>query len=67
MDLKEIALELAKKHGVAFAEELLTQIAFPLIEKVVKESATPIDDVILAALEPKLKEAIQAKFAELKA
>ncbi len=66
MDFKELAVELAKKHGVAFAEELLTQAAFPLIEQAVKESATPIDDVILAALEPKLKEFIALKFAELK-
>lgn len=49
------ALEVVKKHGKAMAAELVSVVAFPALAKVVKDSATPIDDVLLAALEAPLK------------
>lgn len=49
------AVEVVKKHVKAMASELVSVVAFPALEKVVKESATPIDDVLLAALEAPLK------------
>lgn len=51
MELQEIV----KKHVKALLVELVVEAAFPALEKVVKESATPIDDVVLAALEAPLK------------
>ncbi|HQZ60247.1 MAG TPA: hypothetical protein PLQ39_11270 [Acinetobacter sp.] len=54
-DVQVQALEVVKKHGKAMAAELVTVVAFPALQTVVKESATPIDDVLLAALEAPLK------------
>lgn len=49
------ALEILKKNAKVTALELISVVAFPALEKVVKDSATPIDDVLLAALEAPLK------------
>ena len=59
MTAQEQALEILKKHGKQMAIELLTLAAWPAIEKSVKDSATPIDDVVLAALEAPVKKAIE--------
>lgn len=61
--LKDIAI----KHGVGMAEELVVELAFPALEQVVKESSSPIDDVVLAALEEPLKKALLDALAKLKA
>lgn len=49
------ALEILKKNAKITALELISVVAFPALEKVVKDSATPLDDVLLAALEAPLK------------
>lgn len=49
------ALEILKKNAKVTALELISVVAFPALEKVVKDSATPLDDVLLAALEAPLK------------
>jgi len=54
-DVQAQALEVVKKHGKAMAAELISVVAFPALAKVVKDTATPIDDVLLAALEAPLK------------
>ena len=55
MTLQEQALEILKKKVKEAAAELVSVAVFPALEKVVKESATPIDDVVLAALKEPLK------------
>lgn len=55
MTLQEQALEIVKKKVKEAAAELVSVAVFPALEKVVKESATPIDDVVLAALKEPLK------------
>lgn len=57
--------EIAKKHGVAFAKEALVELAFPALKEAVKKTATPIDDVVLAALEEPLKKAITEQLEKL--
>jgi hypothetical protein len=46
---------IAIKYGKEMVSEMLVEVAFPALEQVVKDSATPIDDVVLAALEAPLK------------
>lgn len=45
------------KHAKALAAELGEVAIFPALEKAVKESKSPIDDMVLAALEAPLKDA----------
>lgn len=45
------------KHAKALAADLGEVAIFPALEKAVKESQSPIDDVVLAALEQPLKDA----------
>lgn len=54
-DVQVQALEVVKKYGKLMAADLVTIVAFPALAKVVKDTATPIDDVLLAALEAPLK------------
>ena len=65
MDLKVVAEEIAKKHGKAMAVELIQAAIFPALEEAVKKSPTPIDDVVLAALEEPLKKAMMDLVAGL--
>lgn len=51
-------LEIVKKHGKALALELVVEAAIPALEEAAKKSATPIDDVVLAALKQPLKDAL---------
>ena len=53
-DLKAVAL----KHAKALALDMVVVVAFPALKQVVKESASPIDDMVLAALEEPLKKAL---------
>lgn len=55
MTLQEQALEILKKKVKEAAVELISVAVFPALEKVVKDSSTPIDDVVLAALKEPLK------------
>jgi hypothetical protein len=55
MTLQEQALEIVVKKAKEAAVELINAAVFPALQKVVKESETPIDDVVLAALEAPLK------------
>jgi hypothetical protein len=57
-ELKVAALEIVKKHGKQMAIELVAVAAIPALEAAVKKSATPIDDVVVAALKEPLKEAL---------
>lgn len=59
MELKDLALEIVKKHGKAMALELVEAAAIPALELAVKESATPVDDVVVAALKEPLKKALK--------
>lgn len=53
-DAGAILLKKAKEAGL----EIVEVAVFPALQKVVKDSATPIDDVVLAALEAPLKKAL---------
>lgn len=48
--------DIAKKHGKAMALEMVAEVAIPALEEAAKQSATPIDDMVLAALKEPLKE-----------
>ena len=50
--------EIAKKHGKAMAIEMIDQVLFSALDEVVAKSATPIDDVVLAALKEPLKKSL---------
>ncbi len=63
-ELKDQVVELSKKHGVAFAKDLALVIAFPALKAAVAKSETKIDDVVLAALEAPLKEALEELLAK---
>lgn len=58
MELQAKLAEIAVKHGKAFVNEALVEVAFPALQEAVKVSSSPIDDVVLAALEEPLKKAI---------
>ncbi len=58
-ELQKQALEIAKKHGVAAALELIDVALIPALEEAAKKSVTPIDDVVLAALKEPLKQALK--------
>ena len=51
---------MAIKHGKEFAKEALVECVFPALKEAAKASASPIDDVVLAALEEPLKAAVLA-------
>jgi hypothetical protein len=57
--LKDLAKEIALKHGKALAVEMLEIVLIPALEKAVQKSATPIDDVVIAALKQPLKDAVK--------
>ena len=54
-EFAQAATGILKNKAKEAAVELVTVAVFPALQKVVKESATPIDDVLLAALEAPLK------------
>lgn len=58
MEVQVVALEIVKKHGKAMALEMVAELAIPALEDAAKKSATPIDDVVVAALKEPLKAAL---------
>jgi hypothetical protein len=46
------------KHGKAMVQELVVELGFPELEKIVADSPQKIDDLVLAAMEEPLKKAI---------
>lgn len=57
--ITEAMLEIVKKHGKVMALELVEAAAIPALEEAVKKSATPIDDMVVAALKEPLKQALK--------
>ena len=51
----EVAVNILKKKALEGATEIVSVAVFPALQKVVKDTATPIDDILLAALEAPLK------------
>jgi len=58
-DLGKVMLEILKKHGKVMALELVEAAAIPALEEAVKKSATPVDDIVVAALKEPLKQALK--------
>lgn len=56
--MKDLALGILKKHGIACAAELVLLVALPAVKDYVKNTPNPVDDVIEAALEDSVKKAI---------
>jgi hypothetical protein len=56
--LAQKAVDICKKHGKALAAELVSEAIEPALDALVKQTATPIDDVLAAALKAPLKAAI---------
>jgi len=63
--LTEKLAELGKKHGKAFLGETLEEVAFPALKLAVEKSESKIDDVVLAALEVPLKEALKELISKI--
>lgn len=55
MSFAEVSAEILKKNAKATATELVEAAVFPALQAAVKNTASPIDDVLLAALEAPLK------------
>jgi len=55
-NVAEQVKEIAIKHGKQAAIELIEVCLFPALEEAAKNSATPIDDVLVAALKQPLKD-----------
>ena len=53
--MSSIAVDILKKHAVEAAKELVLSFAIPALEAAAKKSATPVDDMVLAALKPALE------------
>lgn len=51
----EVAVNILKKKAIEAATEIVSTAVFPALQKVVKDTSTPIDDILLAALEAPLK------------
>ena len=58
MNVGQELAAIAIKHGKAMAIEMVEQVAIEALEKAVKDSATPIDDMVVAALKEPLKKAL---------
>lgn len=58
-DLGKLAGEIAKKHGKAFALEMIDAVLISALEQAAAKSATPIDDVVLGALKEPLRAALK--------
>ena len=59
------ALEIVKKHGKQMAIELIDAVLLQALQDAVKASATPIDDIVLAALQEPLKQALKDLIGKL--
>lgn len=59
--MKEKLMQLAKDRGLDIAEETLENLCHlgvDIVEVLVKETETPIDDMVFASVEAKAREAI---------
>ena len=65
MDAGQVAKELALKHGKALAADLINLVVFEALDEAAKKSATPYDDIALAALKQPLKEALLAAIEKI--
>ena len=54
-ELKKQLEEILKKHAKAMVIEIAEVAAIPALEAAVAKSATPVDDMLLAALKEPLK------------
>jgi len=50
--------EIAVKHAKDLSKEIINEVLFAAIDEAVKKTATPIDDVIVAALKEPMKQAL---------
>jgi len=57
--MTETLVDIAKRHGKAFANDLIDLYLIQALEDVVKKSPTPIDDAILMAMKEPLKTALK--------
>jgi hypothetical protein len=60
-----LALEILKKHSKALIMEQLDVVLIPALEEATKKSATPIDDLALAALKEPFKKALADLLAKI--
>lgn len=60
MDLKKDFLDVAKKHIdlKGMAADIIVGIGHEALTEAVKKTATPIDDLVVAALAPQLEKAL---------
>jgi len=49
-------LEVLKQIGLQASEDLVIKALIPFLEEKVKDSASPIDDIVMAAVKPVLVE-----------
>lgn len=58
MDLGHQMSAIAIKHGKAMAVEMVESVLVQALEAAAKQSASPIDDIVVAALKEPLKKAM---------
>ena len=58
MDIVKEVEAIAIKHGKAMAMEMVDSVLVQALEAAAKNSASPIDDMVVAALKEPLKKAI---------
>lgn len=54
--------EIAKKHGAAFATEVIEEVLIPALKAHAESTKTPYDDMAIGVLEPIIREALEADF-----
>lgn len=59
MELKELAVEILKKHGKAMCIEMIDAVAIEALKQAAAKSASPVDDAIIAVLAEPLKQALK--------
>lgn len=65
MEFKDEALKILVKHGKSMLIEVVEMAVVPALEDAAKKSATPIDDLAIAALKQPLIDAIKAQLEKL--
>jgi hypothetical protein len=65
MDVKAEALKVLVKHAKALLIEEVELVMVPALEEVAKKSATPLDDVAIAALKQPLIDAVKKQLEKI--
>lgn len=65
MDIKAEALKILVKHAKAMLIEEMELVMVPALEEAAKKSATPLDDLAIAALKQPLIDAVKKQLEKI--